>query len=86
MSKGRKAKEEGYVRSEDNSGVEDQERRGSDVSMENGNSNDKNVNLRADEKMKVSKTDSNAAKQVRKSAGAVTPDKSTTTSVKPIDT
>ena len=81
MTSGRKAEEEGYVQSEDQI-----ERSGSDVSMENGNSNDKDVDLRADEKMKVSKTDSNAAKQVRKSASVVTPDKSTITSIQPTDT
>ena len=82
-----KAEEQGYVHSEDNSGVEEQiDRRGSDVSMDNGNSNDKDDDLRADEKLKVTKVDSNAGKQARKSTSVITPDKSTITSMQPIET
>ena len=58
VMKERKAQEQGYVHSEDNSGVEEQiDRRGSDASMDNGNSNDKDDDLRADEKMKAAKID-----------------------------
>ena len=87
VMKERKAEEQGYVHSEDNSGVEEQiDRRGSDVSMDNGNSNDKDDDLRADEKMKGTKIDSNATKHARKSTSVITPDKSTITSVQPIET
>ena len=54
--------------------------------MDNGNSNDKDDDLRADEKMKVTKIDSNATKHARKSTSVITPDKSTITSIQPIET